>query len=63
VGGSEPVRVDNRICIPCDNCQNEPKNVVIAKVQLPQGVTCKRCTLRWTYRTSYPTGGGYFFNY
>ncbi len=23
------------------------------QVHLPEGVTCDRCTLRWTYRTAY----------
>ncbi|OXA36957.1 hypothetical protein Fcan01_28290 [Folsomia candida] len=50
VGGTETVRIDNRICVPHDQGGTE----VTAQVQLPAGVTCRRCTLRWTYRTSYP---------
>ncbi|OXA49389.1 uncharacterized protein LOC110854634 [Folsomia candida] len=50
VGGSEAVRTDDRICVPYDNVNTD----VTARVQLPAGVTCSRCTLRWTYRTSYP---------
>ncbi|OXA36956.1 uncharacterized protein LOC110862773 [Folsomia candida] len=50
VGGTETVRIDNRICVP----HWEEGTEVTAQVQLPAGVTCNRCTLRWTYRTSYP---------
>jgi hypothetical protein len=35
----------------------EPRNNVTARAQLPAGVRCSRCTLRWTYRTSYPAWG------
>ncbi|OXA44354.1 uncharacterized protein LOC110857714 [Folsomia candida] len=56
VDGSEQIRIDNRICVPHDNSQNVD---VIAHVLLPAGVRCNRCTLRWTYRTSYPGWEGY----
>ena len=47
VGGSQTVSEDGRrICVPFDG---RPK-YVIARVQLPPGVRCERCTLRWTYR-------------
>ncbi|OXA41282.1 hypothetical protein Fcan01_24150 [Folsomia candida] len=39
---------DNRVCVPNGSA------VATARVQLPSGVRCSRCTLRWTYRTSYP---------
>jgi len=51
VGGSEEVRDGNRICVPYDNGGT---NIVTAQVRLPAGVRCNRCTIRWTYRTSYP---------
>ncbi|OXA43054.1 hypothetical protein Fcan01_22124 [Folsomia candida] len=50
VGGSEEVRIDDRMCVPHFVGTVE----VTARVQLPAGVTCNRCTIRWTYRTSYP---------
>ncbi|XP_037045250.1 uncharacterized protein LOC119080785 [Bradysia coprophila] len=50
VGGGREIRNGNRMCSGGDH-QNGP---VVARVQLPAGVRCTRCTLRWTYRTSYP---------
>jgi len=41
---------DGRACVPYDNVNKD----ITATVQLPSGVRCSRCTLRWTYRTSYP---------
>jgi hypothetical protein len=51
VSASEAVRDNNRVCVPYDNNAPGP---ITARVQLPTGVTCNRCTIRWTYRTSYP---------
>jgi len=48
---SENVRDGNRVCIPYDNNAPGP---ITAAVQLPAGVRCNRCTIRWTYRISYP---------
>jgi len=50
VGGDREIRSGNMMCSGSDH-QNGP---VRARVQLPAGVRCTRCTLRWTYRTSYP---------
>ncbi|XP_037049032.1 uncharacterized protein LOC119083426 [Bradysia coprophila] len=44
------VRDNNWACSGGDH-QNGQMRVAI---QLPAGVRCTRCTLRWTYRTSYP---------
>ncbi|KAJ6640199.1 hypothetical protein Bhyg_12948 [Pseudolycoriella hygida] len=41
------IRRKGTICVGIDSQE------ITANVQLPAGVTCKRCTLRWTYRTSY----------
>jgi len=50
VSGSMPIRSGNMICSGGDH-----QNVDIrARLQLPAGFRCTRCTLRWTYRTSYP---------
>lgn len=48
VGGTHPIRDGTRICVPYDNGGTR---LVTARVQLPAGVRCARCTLRWTYRT------------
>lgn len=57
VGGTEGhlIRIDNRICTSSAGGDHEDK-AVTARVQLPVGFTCNKCTLRWTYRTSYPPG-------
>lgn len=52
VSGSEPIRNGNRICSGA-LYQNTD---IRARLQLPAGFRCNRCTLRWTYRTSYPPG-------
>lgn len=52
VSGSNEVRNGNVMCVgPSQNI-----GVIRARVQLPAGFRCARCTLRWTYRTSYPPG-------
>jgi hypothetical protein len=56
LGGSGEVRDNARMCVDCNNCRDEA-SIITAQVQLPEGVTCSRCTMRWTYRTSYPGGG------
>jgi len=50
LSGSEEVR-NGRLCVPYDNNATQD---LTARVQLPAGVRCNRCTIRWTYRTSYP---------
>jgi len=52
LSGSENI-VPQGICVP-----NGKSGDISAQVQLPAGVRCARCTLRWTYRTSYPGHGG-----
>lgn len=52
VSASQPFGNDT-VCIPFDN-PAPPNDIVTFRVQLPAGVTCTRCTIRWTYRTSYP---------
>jgi len=47
LGGSEPVVNEERICVPSTD------GPVVARVQLPPGFACNKCTLRWNYRTSY----------
>lgn len=37
-------------------CVTMATQLIWAEVQLPAGVRCTRCTLRWTYRTAYPPG-------
>lgn len=52
VSGSHEIRSGNMMCV-------GPAQVIgpiFARVQLPANVRCTRCTLRWTYRTSYPPG-------
>jgi len=50
VSGSQPIRNGNMMCLNTDQ-----QNIdMIARLQLPAGFRCTRCTLRWTYRTSYP---------
>jgi len=49
VSATEQVN-NNRVCVPYDNVNKD----ITARVQLPAGVRCTRCTLRWTYRTNYP---------
>jgi len=53
VGGSEDWLPNNSMCVPYDNLDSGPYDIV-ARVQLPAGVRCTRCTLRWTLRTHYP---------
>jgi len=48
VGGSETVE-NNKMCV-----NREGEHQITTRVQLPAGVRCTRCTLRWTYRTHYP---------
>ncbi|OXA43325.1 uncharacterized protein LOC110859008 [Folsomia candida] len=55
VSASQPLRGENLVCIPFDN-PAPPNDIVTVRLQLPAGVRCSRCTLRWTYRTSYPNG-------
>ena len=57
VSATEEVRNGDRVCVPYDN--NAPANGISAQVWLPAGVTCERCTVRWTYRTSYPGRPGW----
>ncbi|KAG4078171.1 hypothetical protein HA402_002223 [Bradysia odoriphaga] len=58
VSGDRPIRSGNMMCTGNDH-QN---GVIRARVQLPAGVRCTRCTLRWTYRTSYPPNPDACFN-
>jgi len=51
VSGSTEVRDGSRICV-VDRSGAQQQSVT-AQVWLPAGVRCERCTLRWTYRTSY----------
>ncbi|KAJ6645209.1 hypothetical protein Bhyg_00412 [Pseudolycoriella hygida] len=53
-----PVRDSNWACSGGDH-QNGPTGV---RIQLPANVRCSRCTLRWTYRTSYPPAPDACFN-
>lgn len=46
LSGSMPLRNGN-ICVDFE------AQTISADVKLPRGVKCERCTLRWTYRTSY----------
>lgn len=50
-GGSHRLRNNRQMCVPLDGSVTRREFV---NVQLPAGVRCTRCTLRWTYRTSYP---------
>lgn len=50
-GGSHRLRNNRQMCVPLDGSSTRREFV---NVQLPAGVRCNRCTLRWTYRTSYP---------
>jgi len=52
IEGTHPVPVGHpRMCVPN---QDEGRDIIMkAQVQLPSGVRCSRCTMRWTYRTSY----------
>lgn len=52
VGGSHEIRHGNRMCVGPSQVLGQ----IRARVQLPANVRCTRCTLRWTYRTSYPPG-------
>ncbi len=56
VRASQPLRGTDMVCIPFDN-PAPPNDIVTFSVQLPAGVRCNRCTIRWTYRTSYPAWG------
>lgn len=42
-------------------CVTMASQTIWVDVQLPGGVRCNRCTLRWTYRTAYPPGMNNFF--
>jgi len=55
-GGSHRLRSDTIMCLPLDGSTTRFEH---AMVQLPAGVRCNRCTLRWTYRTSYPGRQGW----
>jgi len=57
VSGSTPVADKTKLCVAQANDDQPDKNT--AKVQLPAGVKCDRCTLRWTYRTAYPGPAGW----
>lgn len=46
LSGNKPLR-NGSLCVGIDS------QLMTADVQLPAWVTCDRCTLRWTYRTSY----------
>jgi len=48
LSGSTQLLANGRICVP------GAATTITAVVQLPAGVRCERCTLRWTYRTAYP---------
>jgi len=50
ISASRPLRGNNAVCTGGDH-QN---GLINARIQLPAGFRCTRCTLRWTYRTSYP---------
>ncbi len=50
-GGSHRLRNNRQMCVPLDGTTTRRE---FTNVQLPAGVRCARCTLRWTYRTSYP---------
>lgn len=52
VRADREIRPGNMVCSGGDH-QNGPTNL---RVQLPANFRCTRCTLRWTYRTSYPPG-------
>lgn len=54
VGGSEDIIPEERMCVPYPNSETR---ILTARLQLPAGVRCNRCTLRWTYRTAYPGWG------
>lgn len=58
VSGSQQIRNGNVMC-------SEPSQQIgrqTARIQLPAGVRCTRCTLRWTYRTAYPPAPDACFN-
>jgi hypothetical protein len=57
VSANTPVVDKQRVCVANANGDQPDKNT--AKVQLPSGVKCDRCTLRWTYRTAYPGPSGW----
>jgi len=50
VGGTNAIE-NNKMCV---TDLTTPSVDIITRVQLPAGVRCNRCTLRWTYRTHYP---------
>jgi len=52
-----PVVDKQKVCVALANDDQPDKHT--AKVQLPAGVKCDRCTLRWTYRTAYPGAAGW----
>ncbi|KAG4066253.1 hypothetical protein HA402_000477 [Bradysia odoriphaga] len=58
VRADREIRPGNMVCSGNDQ-QNGPTNL---RVQLPAGFRCTRCTLRWTYRTSYPPAPDACFN-
>ncbi|XP_037037766.1 uncharacterized protein LOC119075432 [Bradysia coprophila] len=43
-------------------CVTMASQTIWAEIQLPAGVRCNRCTLRWTYRTAYPPAPNTCFN-
>jgi len=53
VSSTEEVRDSNRFCV----SSGGSLPLVRTQAQLPAGVRCNRCTLRWTYRTSYTPHG------
>ena len=52
VSADREVRDGNRVCV--TGGEGDLPATVKAHVWLPAGTRCERCTLRWTYRTSYP---------
>ncbi|XP_037041064.1 uncharacterized protein LOC119077845 [Bradysia coprophila] len=56
--GDREIRSGNMMCSGGDH-QNGDVGV---RIQLPANVRCSRCTLRWTYRTSYPPAPDACFN-
>jgi len=61
VGGTNSVRDGNKMCTSANGGDHENK-LVTARVQLPSGFRCNRCTLRWNYRTAYPPAPDHCFS-
>ncbi|KAG4074939.1 hypothetical protein HA402_009364, partial [Bradysia odoriphaga] len=57
VGGDRQVRNGNMMC--SGSGGNHPNGPVRARIHIPPGVRCTRCTLRWTYRTSHAPGNSH----